>query len=215
MKAIILAEHAELDISVLTGRIPHPLLPMAGKPLLMHALEALYRSNIRQVDVVAPSLRERLETEVGTSPLPGMDVKFLTETRGTERTETQLLIVGLTHFPDIDWEQELLQLSALLSQCLLPIRLTVNAVPVALLIRPGPGEAVSDNWSDIHRTDAIQHSIGPQDLLATSEVESFYTSSLRLLKGGYRYLKPADRNSAIGHRASARTCFPKTAPHVV
>jgi NDP-sugar pyrophosphorylase family protein len=204
MKAIILAEHAEFDLSVLTDRVPHALLPMAGKTLLMHAMEALLRSNIQQIDVVAPTLHERLEADIDTAPLAGMEVRFLPETQGTERAEEQLLLVGLTHFPDVEWGQEQLHLGNLLTQCLLPIRLVVNAVPVALLIPPGVGGAVSNSWSDIHRTDAIQHSIGPQNILATGEIKSFYNSSLKLLKDEYRYLKPAGRKCASGHRASPR-----------
>ncbi len=72
MKAIIIAEGSHSSLWPLTERTPHPLLPLAGKPILMHALEILHRSSIWDVEVVSPSLSLKLASAIDTGHLIGM-----------------------------------------------------------------------------------------------------------------------------------------------
>ena len=207
MKAIIIAEHSEFELSPLTKRIPHALLPVAGKSILMHALEILHRGSIRRVDVIAPTLHDRLRRATDTGPLLGMEVSFMSDSSQLSRASEHCLIVGLTHILDEDWEQVLARLGDLMVHALIPIRMTVSATPVALLQPPKSSIEISNNWSDIHRTEAIHLPIGPGRVMSVSSISEFHRANFNLLRGDYRHLKPAGREYVAGHRASPRARF--------
>ena len=95
MRAIILAESSQCNLSPLTDHIPHPLLQLAGKPILLHALEVLHRSDIRDVEIVAPTLHNRLEAAIDTGPLLGMQVRFEPQMFDLRHSQEHCLIIGL------------------------------------------------------------------------------------------------------------------------
>ena len=65
MKAMILAAGRGTRMLPLTDKIPKPLLPVAGKPLLAHHLNALAKSNIREVVINISYLAEKIKTTIG------------------------------------------------------------------------------------------------------------------------------------------------------
>jgi hypothetical protein len=111
MRAIILAESSQCDLSPLTDHVPHPLLPLAGKSILLHALEALHRSSIRNVEIVAPTLHGKLEEAIDTRPILGMKVEFRPRMLDLRHSEEHCLIIGLSDLVDIDWNDIFDQLS--------------------------------------------------------------------------------------------------------
>jgi NDP-sugar pyrophosphorylase family protein len=204
MKAVIIAEHSRIDLRPLTDRIPHPLLPVAGKPILMHALELLHRGSFREVDVLSPDASRKLEAAMDTGPLLGMKVRFVPDLEGIGDLQTHCLLVGLTHLLDASWDEELEQFGDLKVHALMPIRMTVCARPVGLLLPPRSGSKIAPDWADIHQTEAIQMSIGPKQVLETDSFLNYQQANFSLLRGEYRYLTPAGREFISGHRAAPK-----------
>lgn len=204
MKAIIIAEHSQCGLRPLTDRIPPALLPMAGKPLVMHALESLHRSGIRDVDIIAPDQHAELTAALDTGPLLGMTVTVRPDLADISRLDIHCLIIGLRHIVDTDWSEVLDDLGDLKIHALIPIRMTVCAEPVALVLPPGNREPLPTDWSDVHRVEAIHLPIGPQRLLSATSFRDYHESSFRLLRDGYRHLKPAGRTTIEGHRTAPK-----------
>lgn len=204
MRAIIIAEHSHCELSPLTDRTPHPLLPLAGKTILLHALEILHRGAIREVDVVSPTLHAALEAAVDTRPLLGMTVRFGPEMPGLRQSPQHCLIVGLSELVDTNWSDVLDELGDLKVHALIPVKMTVQSVPVALLAPRYHDDEISCDWSDIHRTEAIHLPIGPQRLVSTGSLADYHETNFRLLRGEFQHLKPAGREYASGHLAAPK-----------
>lgn len=204
MKAIIIAENSQCQLSPLTDRIPHALLPVSGKSILMLTLEMLHRGSIRNVAVVSPSFCAELESATNTGPLIGMEVKFVPELPDLRQLSEHSLIVGLKNIVDADWNDILDVIGDITIHALMPIRMTVSAEPVALVLPPFFPEKVSDDWKDIHHTEAILLPIGPKRVLSTGTLADYYQSNFQLLRGEFKYLRPAGREYSSGHRASPK-----------
>jgi mannose-1-phosphate guanylyltransferase/phosphomannomutase len=209
MRAIILAESSQCDLSPLTKHIPHPLLPLAGKSILLHALETLHRSSIRDVEVVAPTLQSDLEATTDTGPLLGMQVRFESQMLGLRDSKEHCLIIGLRDLADVDWNDVIEQLGELEYHALQPIRITAMGISVALLIPPNFDGKVSCDWSDIHHTEAIQFPVTAERMIKTGSVSEYYEANFLLLQGKYKYLTPAGREFSLGHRASPKASVHK------
>lgn len=213
MRAIILAESSLCDLSPLTDHIPHPLLPLTGKPILQHALEALHRSSIRDVEVVAPNLHSRLEASIDTGPLLGMQVRFEPQMFDLRHSREHCLIIGLRDLTDIDWNEIFDELGELEYHALVPIRMMAMGVPVALLIPANFDGKVSCDWFDICHTEAIGFPISAERLVSTSSVSEYYKANFRMVQGEFKYLTPAGREFTTGHRASPRAKVNKKSIH--
>jgi NDP-sugar pyrophosphorylase family protein len=209
MKAIIIAEHSLCNLSPLTDRTPHPLLPLAGKPMLMHALEILHRSSIWDVEVVSPALHRELEAAIDTGPLIGMSVQFSPEMPEFRQLSQHCLVVGLSDMVDTDWGGVLDELGDLKVHALIPIKMTVCAVPVALLLPSYSRESIPTDWSDIHHVDAIHLPIGPRRVISTGSFSAYHEANFQLLRGEFKHIKAAGREYAPGHRSApkARVSF--------
>jgi mannose-1-phosphate guanylyltransferase/phosphomannomutase len=204
MRAIILAESSQLDLAPLTDRVPHPLLPLAGKSILLHALETLHRSAIRNVEIVAPTLYKKLEAAIDTRPILGMQVDFRPQMLDLRHSQEPCLIIGLRDLVDINWNSVIDLLGEVEYHALVPIRLTTQGVPVALMIPPNFDGKVSCDWFDIYHTEAIQFPITVERLVRTNSVSDYYEANFSLLQGNYQYLTPAGREFTSGHRASPK-----------
>ena len=66
MKAVILAAGEGTRLRPLTITRPKHVLPIAGKPLLEHTLEALKKSGISEVLIVVGYLKEKIFETLGT-----------------------------------------------------------------------------------------------------------------------------------------------------
>ena len=204
MKAIIIAENSQCRLSPLTDRIPHALLPVAGKTILMHALEILHRSAIFDVRVVSPSYCTELRSQTDTGPLIGMDVQFTTMIPDGETTPEHVLVLGLKDIVDANWGDVFDGLGDLKVHALMPIRMTVCAEPVAVVLSPGYRQRVPTDWGDAHLIEAIHLPIGPKSVMSTATLRDYHQSNFHLLRGRFEYLKPAGREYASGHRTSPK-----------
>lgn len=204
MRAIIIAESSELDLSPLTDRKPHPLLPLAGKSILLHALEALHRSSIRDVEVVAPSLHEKLRTETDIRPLLGMQVRFTPQMFDPRHSNEQCLVIGLQSLVDVDWKELFKQFSDLPYLTRVAISMMAQGETFALLIPPNFDGKISCDWSDIYQTEAIQAPLPEVCLVRTNSLSAYYDANINMVNRAYRHLSPAGRDITIGHRASPK-----------
>lgn len=83
MEAIILADRKGQELLPLTNDTCIPLLPVAGKMVLEHTLEALADAGIRQVHVVLSPYAEEVKEAFGNGERWGLDLTYSTS-RGEE-----------------------------------------------------------------------------------------------------------------------------------
>lgn len=81
MKAMILAAGRGTRMRPLTDRIPKPLLPVRGKPLIEWHLEALARGGVREVVVNTAWLEDRIVAALGNGDRWGLAIRYSMEMR--------------------------------------------------------------------------------------------------------------------------------------
>ena len=68
----------------LTDHIPKPLLPVAGKPLIVYHIEALARAGIHQVVINHAHLGEQIEQSLGGGGEWGIEIRYSPEAEALE-----------------------------------------------------------------------------------------------------------------------------------
>ena len=81
MRAMILAAGRGERLRPLTERIPKPLLPVAGEPLIVHQLRWLHRAGIRDVVINLHHLGETIERTLGTGTDLGVRIRYSRESK--------------------------------------------------------------------------------------------------------------------------------------
>ena len=76
MRAMILAAGRGERLRPLTERIPKPLIPIAGEPLIVHQLRWLHRAGIRDVVINLHRLGEAIERALGTGADLGVRIRY-------------------------------------------------------------------------------------------------------------------------------------------
>ncbi|GIW19629.1 nucleotidyltransferase family protein [Tepidiforma sp.] len=86
-QAVILAAGRGTRLGPLTADTPKPLLPLAGRPLLLHTLDALAAAGIASAVVVVGYLGDRIVDALTAAPPPGLELRFVRQERleGTAR----------------------------------------------------------------------------------------------------------------------------------
>ena len=79
MRAMILAAGRGERLRPLTERMPKPMIPIGGEPLIVHQLRWLRRAGIEEVVVNLHHLGEQLEGHVGTGRDLGVRVRYSRE----------------------------------------------------------------------------------------------------------------------------------------
>lgn len=79
MKAMILAAGRGERLRPLTERLPKPLVPVAGRPLLLHQLEWLAAAGVRDVVINLHHLGEQIVEAVGDGGAFGLRVRYSRE----------------------------------------------------------------------------------------------------------------------------------------
>jgi MurNAc alpha-1-phosphate uridylyltransferase len=121
MKAMILAAGRGERMRPLTDRLPKPLLPVAGKPLIEYHLERLADAGIREVVINHAHLGHLLEAHLGHGARWGMAIRYSPENQALETGggifhalpllgEEPFLVVNGDVWSDIDFSR--LQLPA-------------------------------------------------------------------------------------------------------
>jgi len=81
-KAMVLAAGYGTRLKPLTDRMPKPLIPVAGKPMIEYALDHLKAYGIREVIINVSHLKEQLAAYV--SRFPGLTIKISDEAEPLE-----------------------------------------------------------------------------------------------------------------------------------
>ena len=76
---MILAAGRGERLRPLTERMPKPLIPVAGEPLIVHQLRWLHRAGIRDVVINLHHLGEAIERALGTGTDLGMRIRYSRE----------------------------------------------------------------------------------------------------------------------------------------
>lgn len=84
MKAMILAAGRGERMRPLTDRLPKPLLPVAGKPLIVHHIERLAEAGIRQLVINHAHLGGLIEAELGDGSAWGVEIRYSPEETALE-----------------------------------------------------------------------------------------------------------------------------------
>jgi MurNAc alpha-1-phosphate uridylyltransferase len=79
VKAMILAAGRGERMRPLTDRVPKPLLPVAGRPLIAHLVERLARAGLTELVVNVSHLAEQVERELGDGARLGARITYSRE----------------------------------------------------------------------------------------------------------------------------------------
>ncbi len=79
MKAMIMAAGRGERLKPLTDTVPKPLVPVAGKPLIVYHLEALARSGVREVVINLSWLGDRIKSALGDGGEHGVRIRYSEE----------------------------------------------------------------------------------------------------------------------------------------
>lgn len=79
MKAMILAAGRGERMRPLTDHLPKPLLTLAGKPLIVHHIEALSRAGITEIVINHAWLGHMLEQQLGSGQQFGVSIQYSPE----------------------------------------------------------------------------------------------------------------------------------------
>jgi hypothetical protein len=77
MKALLLADRLGTGLSPFTERTAVALLPVAGKPLVFHAIEDLVQAGVKEAVVVVSAFAEEMERVLGDGSRWGMKLDFV------------------------------------------------------------------------------------------------------------------------------------------
>jgi MurNAc alpha-1-phosphate uridylyltransferase len=86
MKAMILAAGRGERMRPLTDLTPKPLLPVAGKPLIVWHLERLARAGFREIVINHAHLGDQIETLLGDGAAWGLRIEYSAEPAGALET---------------------------------------------------------------------------------------------------------------------------------
>jgi MurNAc alpha-1-phosphate uridylyltransferase len=101
MQAMILAAGRGERMRPLTDSLPKPLIPVAGKPLIVWHLEKLAQAGINDVVINHAWLGKRLEEYLGTGSAWGVNIQYSPETTALETAggiATALPLLGQNPF---------------------------------------------------------------------------------------------------------------------
>ncbi|MES9941243.1 MAG: N-acetylmuramate alpha-1-phosphate uridylyltransferase MurU [Candidatus Thiodiazotropha sp. 6PLUC2] len=84
MKAMILAAGRGERMRPLTDKLPKPLLPVAGKPLIVHHIEKLAAAGYRELVINHAYLGEMIEAHLGRGDQWGVDIHYSAEGKALE-----------------------------------------------------------------------------------------------------------------------------------
>jgi MurNAc alpha-1-phosphate uridylyltransferase len=86
MKAMILAAGRGERMRPLTDRTPKPLLPVAGKPLIVWHIERLARAGLKEIVINHAHLGDQIEALLGRGDAWGVSIRYSAEPAGALET---------------------------------------------------------------------------------------------------------------------------------
>lgn len=79
MKGFILAAGEGTRMRPLTANIPKPLLPVAGKPMIVHTMEAMRQCGIDQIYILVGWRAQRMKNYLGDGRKFGVRIEYVTQ----------------------------------------------------------------------------------------------------------------------------------------
>lgn len=202
MHAIILTDTHDYNLGPLTNRVPPALLPVAGKPVVLHLLEQLHRSGIKSVSVISRNAHGVIEKATDVRPLLGMSVTFLPAIASRSLPDCNTLVIGTHQLVDINWNVELVSREKSPNGGI--TRLTSSSgLVIGLLRRPGTVDPVPEVWSDFSHLDKDTPSGFPK-VLKLDTLNGYRAANFELLNGSCAYLFAAGRQVSSRLRAAPK-----------
>ena len=208
MRAIILTDNNDLDLTPLTDKVPFPLLPVAGKTILIHILEQLHRSGIRSALVISRSSHRELEVAIDTGPLLGMQVQFRNELPDFRRINDETLLLGTNLLVDHNWEEVIRIRQASCNEHIMSL-MTTSSVVVGFLLPANVTELLPNVWGDFSETIYDSVSIGLPKILKIDSLTSYQNANFELLNGTFRHFFPAGRSDDSCHYVAPKVHLTK------
>jgi MurNAc alpha-1-phosphate uridylyltransferase len=84
MRAMILAAGRGERMRPLTDKVPKPLLPAGGKPLILHLIAGLAAAGVRELVINHAHLGEQIEERLGDGARWGVEIRYSPEGRALE-----------------------------------------------------------------------------------------------------------------------------------
>ncbi len=78
-QAVILASGEGINLRPFTYEIPKPLIPVNGRPLLEHAIEALHHYGIRDIVITISHLADKIRQHFGDGSKWGVHIRYVEE----------------------------------------------------------------------------------------------------------------------------------------
>lgn len=79
MDAVIMAGGRGTRVASVNGALPKPMLPICGKPVLLHQIECLRRQGITRITLTVGHLREQIEAFLGDGSRFGVQISYIRE----------------------------------------------------------------------------------------------------------------------------------------
>jgi len=207
MRAIVITEDSRCDLSPLTDRTPHALLPVAGKSVLLHTLEMLHRSYVREVDVVSANRHVELASAVDNGSLFGMEVRFVPECPDLNQSSGLCIVVGLSSLVDVDWHELVTSLDVVKAHLLIPSKLVIGSTTIAFVLPPYYREHLSSDWNEVDQIYAISIKLSYllDRLIPINSFAAFNSANFRLLRDKIKNLTPAGRKFDSGYHIGPKS----------
>jgi NDP-sugar pyrophosphorylase family protein len=207
MHAIILTDNQNTNLGALNDRVLPALLPVAGRPVVLHLLEQLHRSGIRSVSVISPSAYTELERAIDTRPLLGMDVTFLSKMPLLRRFDDNILMIGTHQLVDFNWE--FVKALHSNSHTYGVTKLTTSPADiVGLLFHAHTAQLVPDVWGDFSALEK-SISIGQPKVLKLDSLAEYRDANFELLNGNCTHLFAAGRQLTPNMRVAPKALAPE------
>lgn len=79
MRAVIMAGGKGTRVASVRGDLPKPMLPICGKPVLLHQIECLRRQGITEITLTIGHLGEQIRDYFGDGSLYGVQIDYIQE----------------------------------------------------------------------------------------------------------------------------------------
>jgi len=189
MKIIIHATAKGRELRPLTDRTCKALLPVAGKPVIVHLLEALYRAGLRKATIIAGPFADHLTRFLAGGTPWGMQLDVIpksgfTGTVNSADANEDLLMLRGDILVDMDLQQVLQHAKE---------RESTQGISIAALIQ---GSA-----------RPLQLLLPERSINLLDSLQSYHQANMDVLNGRFKHLKPAGMELVDGIHSEPGATF--------
>jgi NDP-sugar pyrophosphorylase family protein len=209
--AIILTDKKNSNLGPLNDKSVPALLPVAGKPIVLHLLEQLHRSGIKSVSVVSRTAHDVIDKAIDTRPLLGMSVTFLPAIEQNGQVNHDILVIGTHQLVDTSWEYAngpdannsgtgITRLTSSTDETL------------GLVFHARTNQRIPDTWGNFSN---YENSIcaGTINILKIESLTGYRTANFEVLDGNCKHLFAAGRQVLPNLRVAPKARVPANVAH--